>query len=324
MPKVIGFDPVDLGFGGMINYSGKNNNKVLAKVKGGSYPKLGTPNAAPVWITASGSLGTFYTGNAINISLTATDPDDDVLTYAGTNIPAGLTLNTSTGALTGTVSTASTYNFDVTTSDGVANPVTRSFSMNVETLTEVYLNVFTGNDTNDGTTSDTAVSTIGVAVGKIPDNGTVYLTSVLALNSYQTPKPYNLIGVGDQRTVYRRTTGAYIQYNHNHYAENIDFRMMTLFYRLTNGKFYYKNCAFNCYGHTSFYNNASFVNNSSSHTNHKVYFDTCVLGTNVKSRRFSGGSDEFAYQKNTTNWNNREGDWTFGSFSTVKNNVSEL
>ena len=40
MPKVIGFNPVDLGFGGMINYSGKNNNKVLAKVKGGSYPKV--------------------------------------------------------------------------------------------------------------------------------------------------------------------------------------------------------------------------------------------------------------------------------------------
>jgi hypothetical protein len=40
MPKVIGFDPVNLGFGGMINYSGPNNNKVLAKVKGGSYPKI--------------------------------------------------------------------------------------------------------------------------------------------------------------------------------------------------------------------------------------------------------------------------------------------
>ena len=40
MPKVIGFNPVDLGFGGMINYSGSNNNKVLADVKGGSYPKL--------------------------------------------------------------------------------------------------------------------------------------------------------------------------------------------------------------------------------------------------------------------------------------------
>jgi hypothetical protein len=40
MPKVIGFDPVDLGFGGMTNYSGPDNNKVLAKVKGGSYPRL--------------------------------------------------------------------------------------------------------------------------------------------------------------------------------------------------------------------------------------------------------------------------------------------
>ena len=48
MPKVIGFDPVDLGFGGMINYSGKNNNKVLAKVKSGSYPKLLQGSATPI------------------------------------------------------------------------------------------------------------------------------------------------------------------------------------------------------------------------------------------------------------------------------------
>ncbi len=38
MPKVIGFDPVDLGFGGMINYSGSDNNKVLDDVKDGEYP----------------------------------------------------------------------------------------------------------------------------------------------------------------------------------------------------------------------------------------------------------------------------------------------
>ena len=40
MPKVIGYDPVDLGFGGMINYSGADNNKVLDDVKDGDYPTL--------------------------------------------------------------------------------------------------------------------------------------------------------------------------------------------------------------------------------------------------------------------------------------------
>jgi hypothetical protein len=41
MPKVIGFDPVDLGYGGMINYSGSDNNKVLDDVKDGDYPTPG-------------------------------------------------------------------------------------------------------------------------------------------------------------------------------------------------------------------------------------------------------------------------------------------
>ena len=40
MPKVIGYDPVDLGYGGMINYSGADNNKVLDDVKDGDYPTL--------------------------------------------------------------------------------------------------------------------------------------------------------------------------------------------------------------------------------------------------------------------------------------------
>ena len=29
MAKVIGFNPVDLGYGGMKNYSGSDNNKIL-------------------------------------------------------------------------------------------------------------------------------------------------------------------------------------------------------------------------------------------------------------------------------------------------------
>ena len=44
MPKVIGFDPVDLGFGGMINYSGSDNSIVLDDVKDGNYPTLSSGN----------------------------------------------------------------------------------------------------------------------------------------------------------------------------------------------------------------------------------------------------------------------------------------
>ena len=42
MAKVIGFDPVDLGYGGMVNYSGIDNNVVLDEVKDGNYPTITT------------------------------------------------------------------------------------------------------------------------------------------------------------------------------------------------------------------------------------------------------------------------------------------
>ena len=40
MPKVIGFNPVDLGYGGMKNYSGSDNNKILDDVEDGNYPTI--------------------------------------------------------------------------------------------------------------------------------------------------------------------------------------------------------------------------------------------------------------------------------------------
>jgi hypothetical protein len=47
MPKVIGFNPVDLGYGGMKNYSGSDNNKILDDVKDGDYPLA--PTGDPYW-----------------------------------------------------------------------------------------------------------------------------------------------------------------------------------------------------------------------------------------------------------------------------------
>lgn len=46
MAKVIGFNPVDLGYGGMKNYSGSDNNKILDDVEDGNYPILG---GDPYW-----------------------------------------------------------------------------------------------------------------------------------------------------------------------------------------------------------------------------------------------------------------------------------
>jgi len=94
--------------------------------------------ASPTWTTASGSLmggATLFEGEIIeSLSVSATDPDGDTVTYAvasGDSLPAGLSLNTSTGAITGdpdAVSGDVTSTFDIEASDGV-NTTSRSFSM---------------------------------------------------------------------------------------------------------------------------------------------------------------------------------------------------
>jgi len=93
-------------------------------------------NDTPVWTTASGSLGSVNAGDAVSKSVAATDDETQNLTYAiaSGSLPPGLSLNTSTGAITGTVSAISsntTYTFSITVSDGGNSPLARSFNIPV-------------------------------------------------------------------------------------------------------------------------------------------------------------------------------------------------
>jgi len=91
-----------------------------------------TTNAAPTWVTASGSLGTFVEQSSISLSVQATDPSDN-LTYSisSGSLPSGVSLNSTTGAISGTlpdVASDTTYTFTITASDGV-NSIPRQFSI---------------------------------------------------------------------------------------------------------------------------------------------------------------------------------------------------
>jgi hypothetical protein len=89
-------------------------------------------NASPVWQTASGSLGSFAEEITMSVSATATD-SDSTITYSlasGSTLPTGITLNTSSGLISGTLPTISsntTYSFTINASDGV-NTIPRAFS----------------------------------------------------------------------------------------------------------------------------------------------------------------------------------------------------
>ena len=92
-------------------------------------------DTAPSWTTASGSLGSVVGDGVFSETVVATDPDSDTISYSITtgSLPTGLSLNSSTGAITGTataVASSTTSNFTIR---ATANTKTadRAFSITV-------------------------------------------------------------------------------------------------------------------------------------------------------------------------------------------------
>ena len=94
----------------------------------------------PVWQTASGSLGTINdtARSGVNISTSATDSDGDTVTYSlvSGSLPAGLSLNSSTGAITGDATQVSSHTTSSFTLRATANGKTadRAFTITVNAL----------------------------------------------------------------------------------------------------------------------------------------------------------------------------------------------
>jgi hypothetical protein len=104
----------------------------------------------PTWNTASGTLSTIDEQTSLSVSVSASDPDGTSIVYSSSNLPAWISLNSSTGALTGTapdVASNTTYNFNITATDGV-NTSSREFAVVVSfvppTVTVNYLVVAGG------------------------------------------------------------------------------------------------------------------------------------------------------------------------------------
>lgn len=102
-----------------------------------------TVSDAPTWTTAAGSLGTVVAGTAVSLSVAATS--DSTVAYSETtsvltsnaDTPAStmnLSLNSSTGAITGTApspTSETTYNFTLRATDQESQTADRAFSITV-------------------------------------------------------------------------------------------------------------------------------------------------------------------------------------------------
>ena len=104
-------------------------------VAGTSATGLISVDTAPSWTTNAGSLGTAYEDENANITVAATDSDGDTVSYSETTSNvlggAGLSLNTSTGAITGNpndVTNDTTINFTLRATAG-SKTADRAFSI---------------------------------------------------------------------------------------------------------------------------------------------------------------------------------------------------
>jgi len=74
-------------------------------------------------------------GAAVSLQLSASDPDNDPLTYSATGLPGGLSINASSGLISGTLaagsSAASPYSVTATVNDGRGGSASRTFSWTV-------------------------------------------------------------------------------------------------------------------------------------------------------------------------------------------------
>jgi hypothetical protein len=95
-------------------------------------------SGTPTWTTSAGSLGSVNKNTSASFSVAATS--DSAVTYSvksGSSLPSGLSLNASTGAITGTSpspASQTTYTFTLTATDAENQTTDRSFSITVLTL----------------------------------------------------------------------------------------------------------------------------------------------------------------------------------------------
>jgi hypothetical protein len=94
-----------------------------------------TVSDAPTWTTASGSLGSVAQGASFSTTVVATS--DSAITYSVQSgaLPTGLSLNTSTGVISGTESGSDTgetvYNFTLRATDAESQTADRAFTITV-------------------------------------------------------------------------------------------------------------------------------------------------------------------------------------------------
>ncbi|MFI9243515.1 M4 family metallopeptidase [Streptomyces sp. NPDC053086] len=90
------------------------------------------PPSSGVTVTNPGSQSATV-GTAVNLQIQASSTNGGALTYSASGLPSGLSINGTTGLISGTPTTAGTYNTTVTVTDSTGATGTATFSWTVST-----------------------------------------------------------------------------------------------------------------------------------------------------------------------------------------------
>lgn len=131
----------------------------------------------PVWTTAAGSLGSFVEQTAMSTTIAGTEDGGAITSFALTSgsLPSGVTLNTSSGVISGTpaaVSGDTVYSFTVNAKDAENQITARSFTLTVtNNIAPVW--VTSAGSLGTVTQNGSAISTINLSATSGGESQTV-------------------------------------------------------------------------------------------------------------------------------------------------------
>lgn len=111
-----------------------NGELYIASYNGTIYRLATASENQPPAVSSPGDQSS-QVGDIIALSISATDPDQDTLSYSATGLPADLNIDSATGIISGTLSASGTFNSEVSVSDG-ENTVAVSFVWQVNIVNQ--------------------------------------------------------------------------------------------------------------------------------------------------------------------------------------------
>ncbi len=160
-----------------------------------SWTVTGPPNQPPV-ITNPGNQ-THMVSDSINLVISATDADGDPLTYSASGLPSGVNINSSTGTITGVLTSFGTFNTTVDVFDGNGGQDNTTFTWTISPITPITISPFTTSpQPTDQSITFTATASGGNGVLRYKwlfgDNTpeTAYSTSATISHTFQNPGRY--------------------------------------------------------------------------------------------------------------------------------------